>query len=568
MFNREVDMVYTDAKLIPRIREMIKGFESEVVEFKEAKLNYSFKDIGKYFSALGNEANIRGKKEAWLIFGIDNNGNVIGSDYRKDGGLQNLKKEIAEKTNERLTFMEIYEVSIDGKRVVAFQIPPAIPGIPTTWQGASYSRENESLAPLPLDKLDLIRNQSGRDWSKEIIEDATIEDLDPEAIAYARHVFAKKQGDQQNRRGILESFTDIDVLNKAGICFKGKITRTALLLLGKRESAYYFDGFTPRITWTLYNADMTVKAYEHFDMPFLLAVDKVYAKIRNEKYRYIAQQETLFPEEVDQYNPDLIKEIINNCIAHSDYRLRGKINVEEFEDHLTFINEGAFIPERVETALEPGYKPPYYRNAFLCAAMVNLYMIDTNSMGIPMIYKIQKDKGFPLPSYDLRTPNRVKVTVFGKILDRNYTKLLFANGDLDLQTVFLLDQVQKNQTISKENVAKLKAKKLVEGRYPNIFVSYKVAEATGKEAEYIKNKGLNEEACNQLIINALSVGPAKKAILYDVIKDVLPNNLSEEKKSKKLSNMLQKLKKSGRIGVRGIAVNSEWYLINTTSRDI
>ena len=87
---------------------------------------------------------------------------------------------------------------------------------------------------------------------------------------------------------VLETLTDIEVLNKAGITFKGKITRTALLLLGKSESAFFFEGITPRITWTLYNADNSIKAYEHFDMPLLLAVDKVYAKIRNEKYRYIA----------------------------------------------------------------------------------------------------------------------------------------------------------------------------------------------------------------------------------------------------------------------------------------
>lgn len=66
---------------------MIEDFENEVVEFKEAKINYSFNDIGKYFSALGNEANWRGLQEAWLIFGVDNYKNIIGSDYRKDGNL-------------------------------------------------------------------------------------------------------------------------------------------------------------------------------------------------------------------------------------------------------------------------------------------------------------------------------------------------------------------------------------------------------------------------------------------------------------------------------------------------
>lgn len=55
-------MIYTDSELKEKIQEMILDFESEVVEFKEANNNYSFKDIGKYFSALGNEANIRGKE--------------------------------------------------------------------------------------------------------------------------------------------------------------------------------------------------------------------------------------------------------------------------------------------------------------------------------------------------------------------------------------------------------------------------------------------------------------------------------------------------------------------------
>lgn len=553
-------MIYTEAELKNKIYKMIEDFESEVVEFKEAKSNFSFNDIGKYFSALGNEANIRGLNEAWLIFGITNDKQIKGTNYRKDGNLQSLKREITSGTNEKLTFYDIYDIEIDNNRIVAFQIPPAIPGIVTTWNGASYARENESLVPLPMNKIDLIRSQVGRDWSKEILPEATIDDLDPKAVAYARKMFIRREENRDGAADIIDKLSDIEVLNKAGLTFKGQITRTALLLLGKKESSFYFDGFVPRITWTLYNADKSVKAYEHFDMPLLLAVDKVYGKIRNEKYRYIAGQSTLFPEEVDQYNPNLVKEIINNCIAHSDYRLRGKINVEEYEDHLVFINEGAFIPETVEQALEPGYKPPYYRNAFLCNAMVNMYMIDTNSMGIPMIYEIQKDKCFPLPTFDLETPNRVIVTVYGKVMDSNYTQLLHANGDLDLRTVFLLDQVQKKKTISKDDFTQLKSRNLVEGRYPNIFVSYKIAKAVGDKASYVRQKGLDEEVCIQLILSTLKLGPAKKADLYAVLKDALPDVLSEEKKSKKLSNLLQKMKKDEFIDVRGIGINSEWYI--------
>lgn len=554
-------MIYTDAQLKEKIVRMLASFENEVVEFKEARSNY-FNDIGKYFSALSNEANLRGLQEAWLIFGISDDKKIVGTDFRKQGGLQNLKKEIVNGTNERLTFMEIYILNLEKCRVIAFQIPPAIRGIPTTWQGAAYAREHESISPLPMNKVDLIRSQIGMDWSKEIVENATFEDLDKEAVKKARELFSKRQSDRKMAQEILRKLSDAEVLNKAGITIKGEITRTALLLLGKSESSYFFDGFIPRITWTLYNADNSVKTYEHFDMPLLLAVDKVYSRIRNVKYRYIAGQQTLFPDEVDQYEPELIKEIINNCIAHQDYRLRGKINVEEFEDKLIFINEGGFIPETIEQALEPGYKPPYYRNVFLCNAMVNLYMIDTNSMGIPMMYQIQRDKCFPLPTYDLNTINRVRVIVYGKILDKNYTQLLHSNGELDIQTVFLLDKVQKGQTISKESFKKLKRQGLVEGRYPNLFVSFKVANSVGQKANYIRNKGLEDDICKQLIIKALeAMGEASKQDLMEILEKALPDVLSEEQKSKKVSNLLQAMKKEGMIAVRGTNRYAKWYLI-------
>ena len=554
-------MIYTDVQLKEKITWLINEFESEVVEFKEAKTNYSFNEIGKYFSALSNEANIRGFQEAWLVFGISNDKKFTGTEFRKQGGLQNLKKELVNGTNERLTFLEIYEVYMHKCRIIAFQIPPAIRGIPTTWQGAAYAREHESVCPLPMNKVDLIRSQIGMDWSKEIVKEASLDDLDPTAVQKARELFSKRQSDRRKAQEILSQLSDIEVLNKAGITIKGEITRTALLLLGKSEASYFFDGFIPRITWTLYYADTSVKAYEHFDMPLLLAVDSVYSKIRNEKYRYIAGQQTVFPDEVNQYEPELIKELINNCIAHQDYRMRGKINVEEFEDRLVFMNEGAFIPETIEAALEPGYKPPYYRNMFLCNAMVNLYMIDSNSMGIPMIYQIQRDKCFPLPTYDLSVVNRVKVIIYGKILDKNYTQLLRADTDINMGIVFLLDKVQKKEIISKESFKILKRQGLVEGRYPNIFVSFKIADLVGQRAVYVRNKGLDDDICKQLIMKALeTMGEASKQEIMEVLENALPEILNEDQKSKKVSNLLQSMKREGLVEAEGKTRHAKWVL--------
>ncbi len=57
-----------EARLIKRLGELrsLPG-ETEVVEFKEAKNNFHFPDIGKYFSALCNEANLKGKSDACLV---------------------------------------------------------------------------------------------------------------------------------------------------------------------------------------------------------------------------------------------------------------------------------------------------------------------------------------------------------------------------------------------------------------------------------------------------------------------------------------------------------------------
>ena len=170
-----------------------------------------------------------------------------------------------------------------------------------------------------------------------------------------------------------------------------------------------------------------------------------------------------------------------------------------------------------------------HRNAFLCNAMVNMYMIDTNSMGIPMIYNIQKARCFPLPSYDLDVVNRVSVTVYGKVLDKNYTRLLHSNGDLDLKTVFLLEQVQKRKTISKDDYKSLRKSGLVEGRYPTLYVPYKIAEAVGDKAGYVRNKGLDEKILKELIISALKNGPLKKADIYEAVKHAFSDVLTEEK---------------------------------------
>jgi ATP-dependent DNA helicase RecG len=114
--------------------------------------------------------------------------------------------------------------------------------------------------------------------------------------------------------------------------------------------------------------------------------------------------------------------------------------------------------------------------------MVNLDMIDTMGMGIKRMFLEQRKRYFPLPEYDLKDSNQVHVTIYGKLIDENYSSVLIENQDLSLDDVIALDCIQKQSEVSKEAVQKLRKKKLVEGRYPNVFVAAHVAAATDDRA--------------------------------------------------------------------------------------
>lgn len=240
-----------------------------------------------------------------------------------------------------------------------------------------------------------------------------------------------------------------------------------------------------------------------------------------------------------------------------------RIYVNECEDSIVITNPGSFLPQTVEAVLQPTYNPPFYRNQLLADAMVKFHMIDTATSGIKKVYRIQKEKFFPLPDYNLSNVNQVAVTVYGKILDEKYTQLLYKNNEsLDLETVFLLDKIQKHIQITKEQAVRLKKRGLVEGRYPNIYVSFKVASMVGKKAEYVHNKGLDENICRQLILEALKNAPTTQHELLEVL-DVgaLPGHLSTEQKSRKLSNILQKMKKEGLVKPTGSRRYAVWSLV-------
>lgn len=538
----------TQAEIITLLQKLRSdGRENEVVEFKVAKNGKHFDDIGKYFSALCNEANLKSQRSAWLVFGIkDSNKSIVGSQFRTNrADLDSLKAEVANHTTGRLSFIEIYELNLPEGRVVLFEIPAAPKGIPIAWKGHYYGRDGEELNALNLEEVERIREQArGEDWSAGIIEEATISDLSEEAIAKARESYKKKNSHLATE---VDTWNDVAFLNKAKICIKGKITRTAILLLGKPESEHFINPATAKISWILRDKENIEKDYHHFTCPLLLNTDEVYKKIRNLKYRYIADG-TLFPEEVDQYDPYIIREALNNCIAHQDYRLNGKINLVEYEDgSLVFINSGSFIPASIEEVVIGDAPESSYRNPFLVEAMINLNMIDAIGSGIKRMFNIQRKKFFPMPEYEFAGA-KVKLTIIGKVVDINYARKVASMPSLNLTDIIALDKVSKGKALNETEIKDLKGKLLIEGRKPNFHISATVANVTGEKADYIKQRGIDDEYCQKMIFDYLKkFGEGKRKDFEQVLLDKLPDVLSVDQKKDKIKNILQKMKRERKI---------------------
>jgi ATP-dependent DNA helicase RecG len=464
----EVKIEMEEMNLQELLFTLTEGWENEIVEFKDANDNYPTNDIGKYFSALANEANLRSSKQGWLVFGIDNKTRkIIGTDYRRsEERLNGLKMQITEGTDPSISFRKIHVLNHEDGRVIIFEIPAAPIGIPVAWKGHFYSRSGESLVALSLDKLETISNEEQeKDWSAQIVHDATIADLDEEAIALARKNFVIKHRTRFTEKEVnswsLETF-----LERARVTRSGKITKAALLLLGKEEASHFLTPHPAQLTWKLVGEE---QGYQHFSPPFLLNTTRLYNCIRNVQKR-ILPLNSLIAVEVSKYDKDVVLEGLHNCIAHQDYTKNSRIIVTEYLDRLTLYNVGNFYDGEPQDYFYGEKTPSRYRNPFLATAMAELNMIDTIGYGIFEMLKEQAKRGFPLQDYDTNNDS-VIVTIYGQIIDKLYSAILLEYTNLSLKEIILLDRVQKKLPISPEGRAILRKAKLIEGRYPNIKIT-------------------------------------------------------------------------------------------------
>lgn len=542
------------AALETQLGLLISNWEDEVVEFKRAGEAFSSGKLGQYVSALANEANLRGKTRGWLVFGVDNESRaVVGTPYKEDLERLQADKMLVLNGMVSFTFRDIHVLQHTDGRVILFEVPAAPRGMPIAWNGHYYGRAGESLVALGQDKLDEIRGQTlATDWTAQIVEGASLDDLDPEALSQARERFAAKHANMD-----VASWNDAALLDRARVTINGGLTRTALLLLGKAESAWRLNPHPVEITWNLIGEE---RAYKHFGPPFLLATSRLFSKVRNIQVRLLPENE-LVAHEVAKYDQKVVLEALHNCIAHQDYSQNARVIVTEHPDRLVFENMGNFYEGMPEDYVSGEKRPPRYRNPFLAQAMTELNMIDHMGYGIHDIYQRQRKRFFPLPDFDLQTDDMVRLTIHGRIVDPAYSRLLMQRTGLDLVDVLGLDRVQKGLPITDDAIRHLRRNKLIEGRKPNFYVSAQVAAATSTMADYVRTRAQDDDFYAKLLADYLAgAGTASRHEVNQLLLNKLSDALTNEQKLKKVANLLTKLRRQGLIVNTGTRAAPQWKL--------
>ena len=561
---------YTEAELQQYLLQQypIENIRCEWKEMKNLKNSFNGhpgEDVMSYVSAI---ANMEG---GCLIIGVvDKTLEIVGTDTSKltfNGETATTRsatfKLIEQCTNLSSEGLKIeeYFTTDTQKRVWIIHIPKHSPRLPVYAHKKAWQRIEDSLLELTIERRDAILSEpitNMNDWSAQIVEGATIEDLDPEAIKKAKEEFLKVYPKKAEE---LKEWDNITFLNKAKITRQGKITNTAIILLGREESEHFISPAICKIRWKLQSKDDKNKDFHIFSIPMIKAVEEITHIIRNTSYVYTIEG-SLFPDTMSRYDVFTLREPLNNAIAHQDYSKMARIEIIEEEDEkLSFRNYGQFIPTSIEDVVNKDFPESYYRNPFLVEAMRNVNMVETEGGGIRKLFIQQKKRFFPMPSYTL-TGGMVLCEISGKVLDENFARILVNNPELSLPEIILLDKVQKREELNDDAITYLRSKKFVEGRKSNLFLSFKVVDASkhiGLKATYIKNKSFDDSYYKELIINYVTTfKKASRNDIEELLTNKLPDILSKRQKYDKITNLLASLRKEGKLKVEC----KKWILVN------
>jgi ATP-dependent DNA helicase RecG len=534
------------------IDELLFAPEGEHFQFKEAKNNFEFINATKICCALSN---CGGGK---LIFGITDKRPRIIVGSKAFLQPERTRETLINKLHIRVDF-QLYECA--GKRVLVFDVASRPIGLPIQIDGVAWWYQGDSLIPMPENIRREIYAEASHDYSSDICPNASLSDLDYDAVEAFRRNWLEKSGNNHIRNAsVKQLLRDCEAITDDGI------TNAALILFGKHTAlGKYLPQSELIFEYRSSDASGPAQQRDEFRTGFFACYNRLWELInlRNDKQHY---QEGFFIFDIPTFNERVVREALLNAVSHRNYQLSGSVFVRQYRDKLVIDSPGGF-PAGV--TLENILDRQSPRNRRIAEILSLCGLVERSGQGMNLIYELSIKEAKPLPDFQGTDSEHVRITLNGLNINHKMLSLINRIGNEKLEALSTDDFLIINSLFHEKKLSEnlqSRLKRLIDigivehvGRKKYILARglYKAA---GKSGTHTRLTGLDRDTNKALILKHLR-GSGENGAPLKELHDVLPGHNRGQ-----LQVLLRELRNDGEIYCKGVTSAAKWYSSSNNGR--
>ncbi len=355
---------------------------------------------------------------------VNDAGEVVGIDNAKYL-LENLPNKAIQATG---IIPDIEILTKECKDYVAIHIKPS--DQPVSCNGKYYMRSGSTLQELNGNALtDFLMRQTHTTWDMHIEPDATLDDIDPEAVSYFVNfaIDAKRLDESAKHESTEHILRKLKLINK-----KSQLTFAALMLFGKDIEEYYLSASFRIGRFGASQADLIFD--DNIVCPLIRMPEKVMQTLRSRYLIAPVKYEGLRRVEPLEIPEDALREMICNAVVHRDYR-GTFIQMRVWDDHIDLWNSGEFPPEiTVDNLMTTHESHP--RNSLIAKVFYLAGFIESWGRGYEKIKKAFEKENLQIPAFE-----QVRGGVLATIQREIFVALNKQSGSDNVGDVLVIDQV-------------------------------------------------------------------------------------------------------------------------------
>ena len=472
-----------------------------------------------YVTALCNE------KGGSLVIGMEDKypHKVVGT-RQNENSTGELEANIYRDTGIRPKIYELYEDEAEKKgHVLVIDVPSRPAGTVFKFEDVPLMRVGEELKPMSDEVYLSIIQENEPDFSQQICRDATLDELDPDALSVLKEKYAKKQNNP-----IFLTLSNRQILSDLQLITDEGVTNAAVILLGKEDFIKrVYPQASVMLEYRHSESQITFDNRISYSQPFFIMIDRLWHDIdlRNGKFQ-IKEGPYIF--DVPYFNEEVIRESINNAITHRDYTRHSETVIKQYPQKLIVTNAGGF-PHGV-TIDNILTVPSTPRNRLLADVLSKTGIVERSGQGIDKIFYRTLSEGKEAPDYSGSDAFNVELILSAIIQDKAFALFiesvqqnLAEDNKLSVFEIVVLDKIRRNKkttALDKAVIKQLMDRNLIEKRGKTNGIHYILCrsyyEFTGNTAEYSKKSDWNTSQVTSIIIPFLT--KYNKAKMGDFVK--------------------------------------------------